>query len=254
MRMWDQEREDPRAFCDMGVELFAVVPGTKNRYFVSNLGRVVSNAQGVLKDVRSTPIGTGYATVGIYYDVGGRPTTQTVHRLVLRVFDGQPPSSEHTDVRHLDCDKGNNKLSNLRYGTRSENMKDVWAQRRSGKPAPVTNRTTSRSWYDLDDRLVSVSLGLYREGKITGADLQRLLNVSQEAVQGILEKPERWLEGMEPVTRKKRRSPTRIQEILRLVHEGRTRQEVNDLLGEHLTMSDFNYYRDYRPKLKRRLD
>src|SRR5690606_11217835 len=45
-----------------------------------------------------------------------------VHRLVMEAFVG--PLPEGMEVRHLDDDPDNNALSNLVYGTRSENLED----------------------------------------------------------------------------------------------------------------------------------
>lgn len=48
--------------------------------------------------------------------------TVTVHGLVAEVFIG--PRPEGLDVCHNDGDKSNNRASNLRYDTHSENQKD----------------------------------------------------------------------------------------------------------------------------------
>lgn len=45
-----------------------------------------------------------------------------VHRLVMEAFVG--PCPEGLEVLHWDDNPANNHLSNLRYGTRSENVKD----------------------------------------------------------------------------------------------------------------------------------
>lgn len=52
----------------------------------------------------------------------GRGNTRHVHVLVLEVFVGpRPPSGEG---RHLDGKPSNNRLSNLAWGTKGENMED----------------------------------------------------------------------------------------------------------------------------------
>jgi hypothetical protein len=49
-----------------------------------------------------------------------------LHRLVCRAFHGEPPvyGDRESIVRHLDNDPGNNKASNLRWGTKEENERD----------------------------------------------------------------------------------------------------------------------------------
>ena len=46
-----------------------------------------------------------------------------LHRIVLIAFMGPPPPG--CEVLHGDGDPGNNALSNLRWGTRSENLRDA---------------------------------------------------------------------------------------------------------------------------------
>ena len=63
----------------------------------------------------------GYCLVKLYSGIG-RKRTRTVHQLVLQAFVGPIPSGQ--EVRHLDDNKKNNRLENLCYGTRSENLLD----------------------------------------------------------------------------------------------------------------------------------
>ena len=46
-----------------------------------------------------------------------------VHRLVAAAFLGPPPDPRCWQVNHLDCDPGNNHISNLQYVTHAENQK-----------------------------------------------------------------------------------------------------------------------------------
>jgi hypothetical protein len=63
----------------------------------------------------------GYKLVSLWRDGKGRSCN--VHRLVAAAFLGPcPPGME---VRHMDGDPANNVLTNLRYGTSSENNDDI---------------------------------------------------------------------------------------------------------------------------------
>lgn len=59
----------------------------------------------------------------------GRGSTRTVHTLVMEAFVGPAPKGQ--EVRHLDGDPSNNRLGNLAYGSRSQNLRDNKWQ---GKP------------------------------------------------------------------------------------------------------------------------
>jgi hypothetical protein len=94
-------------------------------YDVSNLGRVRSwkrDGTGITR--RGGPrILTGwrqhgYPIVGLQRSDGGRSKV-VVHRLVLFAFEGPPPNG--TCASHLNGDRADNRLSNLRWETLSQN-------------------------------------------------------------------------------------------------------------------------------------
>lgn len=64
----------------------------------------------------------GYRCVWLRWHKSQRAVTRLVHRLVLETFAGPcPPDME---CRHLDGNRSNNALSNLRWGTKLENEAD----------------------------------------------------------------------------------------------------------------------------------
>lgn len=112
-------------------ERWMPVPGWEDCYSVSDCGRVRSEARTVLR--RNGRIFTvreyilkpqihqsGHPLVRLSED--GRGRTYTVHLLVMEAFVGPRPADMET--RHLDGNAANNNLSNLCYGTRSENIYD----------------------------------------------------------------------------------------------------------------------------------
>lgn len=56
---------------------------------------------------------------------GGRVATHRVHALVLEAFHPKPELRSTPHVRHLDDNKQNNHLSNLAWGTASDNAADA---------------------------------------------------------------------------------------------------------------------------------
>lgn len=107
----------------MSDEVWKTIPGY-SRYSVSSLGNVRRDVP-----IYRTPAGLckrsfkqGYPQVAITSD-DGRHVTTHVHRLLMLAFVGPCPAGML--VRHRDGDSSNSVLSNLRYGTPTENVHDA---------------------------------------------------------------------------------------------------------------------------------
>ena len=113
------------------------IAGYEGYYEVSNLGRVrslkrtITNAYGVKVKIRprilrQTLSGPGkkrkkkdrYKSVGLHKDGVGR--TFKVHRLVAEAFIPNPDNLPEID--HIDANKKNNRVDNLRWCTHQQNM------------------------------------------------------------------------------------------------------------------------------------
>ena len=94
-------------------------------YAVSSLGRIkrVVKCHGVKKGhiLRSCPDKDGYLLVGLSHS--GKVYTKKIHRLVCAAFHGDAPSSKH-NVAHENGIRSDNRSSNLRWATQSENLAD----------------------------------------------------------------------------------------------------------------------------------
>lgn len=109
------------------MENWLPIVGYEGAYEVSDLGRVRSlnrvtdrgrNWRGRIMTPAVMP--RGYRIVTLWQE--GRQRTALLHRLVLSAFAG--PAPEGFEGLHGDGDPDNNRLSNLRWGTRSENQFD----------------------------------------------------------------------------------------------------------------------------------
>lgn len=98
------------------------IPGFPN-YSITKDGWVWSKKrEGTSGGWLSPVLCDGYSSVRLYTK-GGKYTSCTVHRLALETFVGPCPVG--MECRHLDGDRTNNNLGNLKWGTRSENMQDA---------------------------------------------------------------------------------------------------------------------------------
>lgn len=108
-------------------ERWLPIPGHEESYEVSDLGRIRAldritdrgrKWKGQMMAPASMP--AGYQTVTLWRD--GKQKTALVHRLVLSAFIG--PAPEGAEGLHGNGEPSDNSLSNLAWGTHSENQFD----------------------------------------------------------------------------------------------------------------------------------
>ena len=181
MKIWDKT-SDARILLQNSQEVWAVVPDTDGNYLVSNKGRYFSVKNN--KILRGSQSNTGY----ILYPCGPKgDRSVSAHRAVLMAFDGNPPSPEHTDARHLDGCKTNNSLSNLKWGTRSENMLDVWNLTKRGLPSSTTTvQPQTKACRTINEEKARHILNAYSRGASVES-ISVMTDLSSDVVQRIVE-------------------------------------------------------------------
>jgi len=90
-------------------------------YEVSNLGRV-RTVGGKWRSVKARKDRGNYYYVSIKHP-DGRRKNEAIHRMVTITFHGEPPAGH--EVGHRDGVPTNNIATNLRWVTRSENVRDA---------------------------------------------------------------------------------------------------------------------------------
>jgi hypothetical protein len=191
---------------------------------------------------------SGYINMNLGNDSG------LAHRIVVQAFDGPPPTPEHTDVRHLDGVKTNNELTNLRYGTRSENMLDVVRHKQeieSGARAAKTEVAKAEgTWYGgrtWDRELMNLLFVMEAEKKITLKDVARILDVSYDVVQNIVLRRSHSYIELPARKAQVHRSPQQKEVITEKIKLGWSVAQINELdvslIGKPLTHQDAYYYK-----------
>lgn len=94
-------------------------------YEVTTDGKVFSfghNWRGYgVRELDQHPNSHGYPSVRM--TINGRRKRYLVHKLVMEAHGPQRPGDEY-QIRHLDGDKKNNHISNLKWGTAQDNADD----------------------------------------------------------------------------------------------------------------------------------
>lgn len=163
------------------MELWKDIPGYEGKYQASDMGRIRSldhKVRGVChftgsefqRNVKGRILRpgqfckSGHVSVILGRGTSGRP----VHQLVMLAFVGPPPVG--MEVLHNNGDPTDNRLENLRYGTRTENILDVYRQ--------------GKVWRKLSiDDVCTIRFGFYCGFK--GCELSRMFGVSQSVISAI---------------------------------------------------------------------
>lgn len=106
---------------------FRPVPGYTNRWITVD-GVVIASCRGKFTIMEVYTKINGYLYVG--GNIKGKGKIECIHRLLCLTFKADS-YFEGAEVRHLDGNPLNNKLDNLKWGTREENMEDMVLHGRS---------------------------------------------------------------------------------------------------------------------------
>lgn len=139
------------------MEEWRPVPGYEGLYEVSDLGRVRSLDRHCLgrggrsefhagKILRCGPGKRGYAVVGLRD--GEKTHTRAVHTIVAAVFLGPRPAKH--DIMHLNGDRLDNRVANLRYGTRAENLHQTYEYGGTAGPGKLTREQALDAMQRMD--------------------------------------------------------------------------------------------------------
>lgn len=123
----------------MGMEEWKPIKDFEDKYAVSNLGRVKNIRTNKIKKPHILP--SGYIMTHLYIGDGIYKNC-LIHRLVAEAFIEKPLFKEYLEVDHIDCNPANNKVDNLQWVTRKENLDrsfDLKHQTKNKKPVQQFN-------------------------------------------------------------------------------------------------------------------
>ncbi len=149
-------------------------------YRVTTNGRVWSHHS--KRWLESSKSKIGYSQVNLHKH--GKHFNNLVHRLVLETFVG--PCPKGMECRHLDGNPANNQLNNLKWGTRSENMRDRVRHGTSSRGEQSGNAKLTESIVILIRQLWNI-----RWMGVKQWELAEMFNISQGHVTNIVNR-RRW--------------------------------------------------------------
>lgn len=109
-------------------EIWVFITGFDRKYSVSSFGRVINNRTGVV--LHGSPNLSGYLQVRLYHD-DHTSDWVLIHRLVATTFIENLTGGEEID--HLDGDRTNNAVTNIRWVSSSENRMNILKEVRKRK-------------------------------------------------------------------------------------------------------------------------
>ena len=165
-----------------------------DHYCVSTSGSVYTRSK--LTDMKWKPLkltGVKYISISLTLPQYLRTELQQssrqswlVHRLVMKTFEGDPPSIQQKDVRHLDGNPRNNKLINLAYGTRKENMADINEYKHKKVELIPEVVTTPKTLYTLQTSAVRESLRAHIKLGYSLAQFAKSLDITTDVARTVL--------------------------------------------------------------------
>lgn len=106
-------------------------------YQINESGIIINKKGHVMRTARSN---SGYLRVAFDDPIPGNPKhrkNDSIHRLVAKTFLENPDPLKYNVVMHKDNDQLNNHVSNLQWGTQSENVQQAFNEGRRLSPAKI---------------------------------------------------------------------------------------------------------------------
>jgi hypothetical protein len=163
-------------------EIWKYIPQYDKKYQISDDGKIKSliNRYGNIcnKILKPSMDRDGYLLIRLYKNQNNK--TYKVHRLVLETFVGPCPLG--MECRHIDDNRANNKLNNLRWGTHKENIQDSIQK---GTHYCSGHRGSTFTFAKLNEKQVRIIKYLLKEGYLTQKEIAKIFDVNPRTISAI---------------------------------------------------------------------
>lgn len=133
-------------------------------YEVNSNGEIISKRFN--RPLKQTIHSNGYVGVTLY--INDKPIQYTIHRLIAELFIPNPDNKPCVD--HINGDKTNNNVSNLRWTTYEENNNNEITKQRQRN----STKNKSVNQYTLDGIFIQTFKSIKEAEIITGCDHSRI--------------------------------------------------------------------------------
>lgn len=157
-------------------EVIKDIKGFEGRYTISNLGIVRSLLTG--KVMKPSITKSGYQRVNLRYAHSRDYKSLLVHRLVAMNF--LPNPDHYNEINHKDCNRLNNKVSNLEWCNRFYNIKYAF---RYGK---ASNKGIRNPNAKLNEDDIIAIKSLANTGRFFNTQIAKLFKVSSATINNIV--------------------------------------------------------------------
>jgi hypothetical protein len=179
--------EEERHRCEEKImqEIWKDVVGYEGIYMVSSFGRMKSNERIVQRKKMGDYLQKESIIEGSEYH-GYKVTTiaknkikkhKFIHVLIAEAFLG--PKPEKMEVCHNDGDRKNNAIENLRYGTRSDNVRD--SIKHGTHYTPFIKKGSERSYAKINEEIAKQ----IKDSEESSYILAKKLNISRALISNI---------------------------------------------------------------------
>jgi hypothetical protein len=167
-------------------------------YYVSSYGRIKnerrtiidSPCNGIVRHRTYNPkIMKGVIDKYGYVKIDLKHHLFAVHRLVCKYFFGD----SNLEVNHKNGDKTDNRLENLEYCTRTENMRHAFATGLNKSPYPIATQKASLAKRKVSENQELEIYNLYSTGKYTYKELALMFGVDSSSIGRIYRKIKKGL-------------------------------------------------------------
>lgn len=163
------------------MEIWKDIPGYEEYYQVSNMGRIKSfhGWRGKREYITNGhPNKDGYMKIDLRKKNDKRQT-KSIHTLVLNAFIGIVPDK---DCNHINGNKSDNRLENLEYCTKSENVFHTYNS--LGRISPLRGEKHFKA--KLSEKDVLEIKELYTSGNYSKREIAQMYKVTRENIHLII--------------------------------------------------------------------